>query len=206
MTSARPSGRPEAAEGPNDSGGILPRNRRHVPREDRAAELLAAATELFLARGYAKTTMADISTAAGVARSNVYWYFNSKDDIFAAVMDRRLGQGIRVLDSELKDKDPLTALARGLADMRPFRPLHQAMHERLEHSAAVRRAHEQFLHRVRAMVYEVLDRHPRPVDTEMIAELAVALFEGAHVHRSSQRPAHELIRFLLESVIGSAEA
>ncbi|QIY76734.2 helix-turn-helix domain-containing protein [Streptomyces sp. RLB1-33] len=46
-----------------------------VQREDRAAEQLAAATELFLTRGYAGTTMADISAAAGVARSNVYGYY-----------------------------------------------------------------------------------------------------------------------------------
>ncbi|WP_329360903.1 helix-turn-helix domain-containing protein [Streptomyces sp. NBC_01483] len=48
---------------------------RRVQREDRAAEQLAATTELFLTRGYAGTAMADISAAVGVARGNVYGYY-----------------------------------------------------------------------------------------------------------------------------------
>jgi hypothetical protein len=38
----------------------------------------------------------------------------------------------------------------------------------------------------------------------MIADLAVAVIEGANVSRSPQRPAHELIRFLLAGVIAWA--
>ncbi|WP_328840902.1 helix-turn-helix domain-containing protein [Streptomyces europaeiscabiei] len=56
----------------------MPRNRQQIPREERTGDLLAAATELFLSKGYAKTTMADISSAAGVARGNDCWYFDSK--------------------------------------------------------------------------------------------------------------------------------
>jgi AcrR family transcriptional regulator len=178
----------------------LPRNRQNIPREERSAELLAAATELFLTRGYARTTMADISAAAGVARGNVYWYFKSKDDIFAAVMDRMLGRETRALDSELRGSDPLTALIRGLADMRPFRSLHRAMHERMEYSPAVHEAHERFLDWVRTMVYQVLDQNPRPLDREMVADLAIAVFEGANVPQPARRPAHEMIRFLMESI------
>lgn len=48
---------------------------RRVQREDRAADQLAAATELFLTCGYAGTAMADISAAVGVARGNVYGYY-----------------------------------------------------------------------------------------------------------------------------------
>lgn len=56
------------------------------------------------------------------------------------------------------------------------------------------------------MVCEVLDRCPHPVDREMIADLTVAVFEGANVPRSPQRPAHELIRCLLEGVITRADS
>ncbi|MGY0063444.1 TetR/AcrR family transcriptional regulator [Streptomyces sp. LZ34] len=185
-------------------GDPLPRKRRRVQREERASELLAAATQLFLARGYAGTAMADISAAAGVARGNVYGYYSSKDDIFAAVMDGMLSREIQALDSELRDRDPLTALTRSLVAMPTFRSLHRALHERLDHSSAVREAHERFLHWMRSMVYEVLDRCPHPVDREMIADLAVAVFEGANVPRSRQRPAHELIRYLLAGVIARA--
>ncbi|MER7692469.1 helix-turn-helix domain-containing protein [Streptomyces sp. NPDC097610] len=183
----------------------MPRNRQQIPREERAGDLLAAATELFLARGYAKTTMADISAAAGVARGNVYWYFDSKDDIFAAVMDRMLSREIRILSEEHAGADPLSRLARGLSDMRLYRPLHQAMHDRLPHSEAVRAAHNTFLDWIVGLVDEVmaergLDGDPG-IDAALVRDLAVAVFEGANVPNDRNRPAHEMIRFLMESVL-----
>jgi AcrR family transcriptional regulator len=117
----------------------VPRNRQQIPWEERAGELLAAATELLLTRGYAGTTMADISAAAGVARGNVYWYFKSKDDIFAAVMDRMLSREIRTLSEELAGADPLTQLVRGLTDMRPYKSV---AHRASKHVRARRKRFE----------------------------------------------------------------
>jgi TetR/AcrR family transcriptional regulator, repressor of the mexAB-oprM multidrug resistance operon len=183
----------------------MPRNRQQIPREERAGDLLAAATELFLAKGYDKTTMADISAAAGVARGNVYWYFNSKDDIFAAVMDRMLSREIRTLSAEQAGADPLSRLVRGLSDMRLYRPLHQAMHDRLPHSEAVRAAHNTFLDWIVGLVDEVMAEHglesAPEIDAVLLRAVAVAVFEGANVPNDRNRPAHEMIRFLMESVL-----
>lgn len=182
----------------------MPRNRQQIPREERAGDLLAAATELFLAKGYDGTTMADISAAAGVARGNVYWYFKSKDDIFAAVMDRMLGRETRTLGEELAGADPLTRLVRGLSDMRVYRPLHQAMHDRLPHSEAVRAAHTSFLEWIVGMVDEVIAHGPAPAggaDVAIYRDLVVAIFEGANVPNEWNRPAHEMIRFVLEPLV-----
>jgi AcrR family transcriptional regulator len=183
----------------------VPRNRQQIPREERAGDLLAAATELFLANGYAGTTMADISAAAGVARGNVYWYFKSKDDIFAAVMDRMLSRELRTLGEEMAGADPLTRLVRGLSDMRLYRPLHQAMHDRLPHSEAVRAAHSTFLAWIVGLVDEVvaergLDSDPG-TDAALVRDVAVAVFEGANVPNGRNRPAHEMLRFLMESML-----
>ncbi|MFF1294663.1 MULTISPECIES: TetR/AcrR family transcriptional regulator [unclassified Streptomyces] len=183
----------------------MPRNRQQIPREERAGDLLAAATELFLSKGYAKTTMADISAAAGVARGNVYWYFDSKDDIFAAVMDRMLGREIRTLSAEQAGADPLSRLVRGLSDMRYSRPLHQAMHDRLPHSEAVRAAHNTFLGWIVGLVDEVIAEHgldgDPDIDAALLRDTVVAVFEGANVPNDRNRPAHEMIRLLMESVL-----
>ncbi|MCX5336063.1 MULTISPECIES: TetR/AcrR family transcriptional regulator [unclassified Streptomyces] len=183
----------------------MPRNRQQIPREERAGDLLAAATELFLSKGYAKTTMADISAAAGVARGNVYWYFDSKDDIFAAVMDRMLSREIRTLSAEQAGTDPLSRLVRGLADMRYSRPLHQAMHDRLPHSEAVRAAHNTFLGWIVGMVDEVIAEHgldgDPDIDAALLRDTVVAVFEGANVPNDRNRPAHEMIRLLMDSVL-----
>ncbi|WP_327714750.1 TetR/AcrR family transcriptional regulator [Streptomyces sp. NBC_00490] len=183
----------------------MPRNRQQIPREERAGDLLAAATELFLSKGYAKTTMADISAAAGVARGNVYWYFDSKDDIFAAVMDRMLSREIRTLSAEQAGADPLSRLVRGLSDMRYSRPLHQAMHDRLPHSEAVRAAHNTFLGWIVGLVDEVIAEHgldgDSGIDAALLRDTVVAVFEGANVPNDRNRPAHEMIRLLMESVL-----
>jgi AcrR family transcriptional regulator len=183
----------------------MPRNRQQIPREERTGDLLAAATELFLAKGYAKTTMADISSAAGVARGNVYWYFDSKDHIFAAVMNRMLSREIRILNEEQAGADPLSRLVRGLSDMRYSRPLHQAMHDRLPHSEEVREAHNTFLNWIVGLVDELMAErgldHAPGIDAALVRDVAIAVFEGANVPNDQNRPAHEMIRFLIESVL-----
>ena len=51
--------------------------------------LIAAACDLFYRQGIAGTTLAHIADAAEVPLGNVYYYFKSKDDIVAAVVEAR---------------------------------------------------------------------------------------------------------------------
>ena len=50
------------------------------------ARILGAATERFAAFGYRRTGMAEIARQAGVAAGTLYRYFESKEDIFRAVI------------------------------------------------------------------------------------------------------------------------
>ena len=54
------------------------------------ARILDAASELFLERGYARTTMKDIADSAGVARDTVHAVFGSKARVLTALIDLRL--------------------------------------------------------------------------------------------------------------------
>lgn len=63
--------------------------RRAVSDEDkelRRQDLLTAAKKLFAERGFQAATIADVARAAGVSYGVVYWYFESKDDLFHALM------------------------------------------------------------------------------------------------------------------------
>lgn len=51
--------------------------------------LVAAAVELAYRQGYRKTTLADLADEAEVPLGNIYYYFRSKDDIGAAILDWR---------------------------------------------------------------------------------------------------------------------
>lgn len=48
----------------------------------RREEILAAALEVFSARGYAQATMEEVAAKAGVAKGSVYNYFPGKKDLF----------------------------------------------------------------------------------------------------------------------------
>src|SRR3954453_15352882 len=54
------------------------------------ARILDAASDLFLERGYARTTMKDIADRAGVARDTVHAVFGSKARVLTALIDVRL--------------------------------------------------------------------------------------------------------------------
>jgi AcrR family transcriptional regulator len=54
------------------------------------ARILDAASELFLERGYGRTTMKDIADAAGVARDTIHAVFGSKAQVLTALIDLRL--------------------------------------------------------------------------------------------------------------------
>src|SRR6201992_1258052 len=51
--------------------------------------LIAAACDLFHRQGIAAATLAHIAEAADVPLGNVYYYFKTKDDIVAAVVEAR---------------------------------------------------------------------------------------------------------------------
>lgn len=63
-------------------------------RDEQAARtrtrILDAASDLFLDRGYARTTIKDIADQAGVARDTVYAVFGSKARVLTALIDLRL--------------------------------------------------------------------------------------------------------------------
>jgi AcrR family transcriptional regulator len=63
--------------------------REESARRTRAA-IVAAASDLFTARGYAATSLADVAAAAGVARPTVFAAFGSKPALLRQVLDQAL--------------------------------------------------------------------------------------------------------------------
>ncbi len=54
------------------------------------SRLLHVAKELFAKYGYKKTTLDEIAQGAGKGKSSLYYYFKSKDEVFAAVVEHEL--------------------------------------------------------------------------------------------------------------------
>jgi AcrR family transcriptional regulator len=56
-------------------------------KEQRRDEILTAAKAVFAHKGFHATTVADVARAAGISYGSIYWYFDSKDALFHALMD-----------------------------------------------------------------------------------------------------------------------
>lgn len=56
-------------------------NRSHV---------ITVASQLFLQKGLANTSMDEVVAASGVSKSNIYYHFKSKEELIVAVLDYRM--------------------------------------------------------------------------------------------------------------------
>ena len=64
--------------------------RAQESREARRSAILEASAAVFAQHGYHKTSITELVQAAGVARGTFYLYFESKEEIFLALLDELL--------------------------------------------------------------------------------------------------------------------
>ena len=62
------------------------------PHEDTRARVLRAALELFAERGFAATSTRELSERLGFTKAALYYYFRTKDDLLAALIQPGLEQ------------------------------------------------------------------------------------------------------------------
>jgi AcrR family transcriptional regulator len=68
--------------------GEKPGPARRLPRAQRREQILAAATEAFARGGFAATSLEDIAAQASITRVILYRHFDSKSELYQAVLDR----------------------------------------------------------------------------------------------------------------------
>jgi TetR/AcrR family transcriptional regulator of autoinduction and epiphytic fitness len=93
---------------------------RHAAPSDaeRRDTLLSAAEQVFLAKGYVSTTMADIAQAAAMSKKTIYQVFASKKELFDALMMDRLA--VPRIQPEDGDRPAAAVLSSLLLDMARF--------------------------------------------------------------------------------------
>ena len=65
-------------------------------------DIIDTARTLFKKTGFKKTTMGDIARSLGKAKSSLYYYYPSKEDIFEAVLYSEMDE---LLDDYYEDED-----------------------------------------------------------------------------------------------------
>jgi len=64
----------------------LPAHKRERRKEARPGELLEAALDLFVEKGFASTRSEEVAARAGVSKGTLFLYFPSKEELFKAVV------------------------------------------------------------------------------------------------------------------------
>lgn len=91
------------------------RGRNGGQGNDRVEKFLAASLDLFAERNFASVTIKDIAKALGVNTALIYYYFDSKTDLFRATIEHAVGNAfetVRALDD--KNADPARILTAWL--------------------------------------------------------------------------------------------
>jgi TetR/AcrR family transcriptional regulator, upper aerobic nicotinate degradation pathway regulator len=90
---------------------------RYRPSPGRVDSFLVASLELFAERNFASVTIKDIAKALDVNPALIYYYFDSKTDLFRATIERavvRAFENVRALED--RSADPATIIAAWLAN------------------------------------------------------------------------------------------
>lgn len=70
-------------------------------KEARPQELLSAALDLFVERGFASTRLEDVAKRAGVSKGTLYLYFTNKEELFKAVVRNSVVPAIDAAEEDI---------------------------------------------------------------------------------------------------------
>lgn len=120
---------------PHGKGARAPKKSAPRRRKDeRPAEIVAAAFEEFIDKGFAAARLEDVATRAGVSKGLPYLYFKTKEELFKAVLKAFIKPGFDALiDQVYKSDMPPADFLRGpfLDFMKEFASSRRAMVVRL---------------------------------------------------------------------------
>jgi len=138
-------------------------DRRHTEHgRERKQQLVDAAAELFADHGYSATRIQDICKRAGVAKGLFYWYFPTKQDLFAELV-RSMRLRLRKAQAAAMDPsaDALVRLRQGSAASVRFQIEHAGYFSLLNveradagHAQVLREGGDVYLRDVLALVRE----------------------------------------------------
>lgn len=86
MTLAKKTARNAPIKRRSTAAHVRPEPRWQRRKQARPGEILEAALEQFVEKGYAATKLEDVAQRAGVTKGTMYLYFESKDALFKAVV------------------------------------------------------------------------------------------------------------------------
>jgi AcrR family transcriptional regulator len=174
------------------------RGGRRQQAEDRRAQLLDTALDVFAAKGLDGATVKDLSDAAGVAQGLLYHYFRSKEELLEAVLDQHYFlpelRRIAAPDRDRPAAQVLLELALGFARVleQNRRVVQLMLREAPSNAAAAERIERGRREGVRLLADYLASRvtagELRPHDCDMSARLVLYAVFAAHLSNTPPAP------------------
>ncbi|SNS42189.1 transcriptional regulator, TetR family [Noviherbaspirillum humi] len=157
-------------------------------KDARPQELLAAALDLFVERGYAATRLDDVAARAGVSKGTLYLYFANKEELFKAMIRENMLPVLGEAESAIEHFEGHSAIlfreiVLGWWERIGNTPLSGItklmMAESSNFPEVARFYHDEVISRANAMVASMLERGMqrgefRRVDPEQVTQIVVA--------------------------------
>ncbi len=161
-------------------------------REERSAQILEAAREVFARKGFYKARMDDIAARANLSKGTLYLYFKNKDALITALLDRLFQSEFRDLRAIQKEDAPATERLRRFLDkltadvQNNWLGMLPVVYEFLAlifRNRLVQKAFRQYLREYLSLAVPIIEDgiargEFRPVDPRDTALALGALFEG----------------------------
>ena len=87
---------------PSISTDRVPTARRERRKEARPGELIQAALDLFVEKGFSATRSEEVAARAGVSKGTLFLYFQTKEDLFREVIRTRLADHFLAWEQEFE--------------------------------------------------------------------------------------------------------
>ena len=196
--------------------------------EERKNELIDIAEQLFIAHGYDQTAISDIVREAKVSQGAFYYYFESKEDILVAILDKN----VAVMEIALRQTAERTDLDEAVKLNAMFNQLisatvsgkkiHNYIHQEMNAALHKKLIKIRFSGRIAQIIAEVISKGTekgrfkvsRPLETSYILVMLLAsafrvfnLFETSDEMKDTEqagRQHHENVRISLEDLLGRA--
>ncbi|WP_433249305.1 TetR/AcrR family transcriptional regulator [Actinomadura nitritigenes] len=172
----------------------MPRNRQDVDRDVKVAEIRRTAVSILRDGGPTALSHSAVAKRLGLARTAIYWYFPTKDDLFVAALADVYAHD---LGTPPDDDRVMPRLRWALERLTALQPLTHALHERAKHSQAAADLEAGFLEAMTSRLRTLLALRVEPDQLDLVTATIVVFIEGLLVQPRSAQERQELLQFLV---------
>lgn len=196
--------------------------------EERKGELIDTAERLFITKGYDQTAVSDIVKEVNLSQGAFYYYFESKEDVLVAILEKNVAV-MEIALRQTADRTDLEEAVKLNAMFNQFisatvsgKKIHNYIHQEMNAELHEKLKKLRFSARIAQIIAEVISKGvekgrfnvSRPLETSYLLVMVLAsafrmfnLFETSGELKDAEqanRQYHENMRVALEDLLGKA--